>query len=756
MNVPPPAGPGPSAPAQLRSICIRDFREDPSLAPGGGAFVSVLNTFLPIVYGTALKLVPENPASASQIATSVFECLAVKWRRLSKRTLVGPWLLAATRSVALRERKRLRLPTPVRGSSTAEHLLLFKRLSQQKLKFRNALLLRHVLQVPPAETAAALRIGTARSEKHATRAFFWLRRKLRKTQLATNLSAALEGLSTPPPEEVSGAIIDRLGRWTPKVPRSDLTRSTLVGWRWLAIRLFFKRVLAGLGAVVCVLLLLGGTFAYLAHHGYLNDFFMNMGNRELAREFPEALAPARNWPVTEKDFAHAQKEPPKTSADLYRSTNIWLARFTFTEDQWEALQPTRIPPVRNLFQDGRIILRNPNAKRSGLSGSIGYEFNWTEAQVEFAGKTFPRAAVRYRGNGTFLQSRFGPKQSFKVDLNKYEKKQSLAKIDELNLVNAIPDFSYVRDSMSQLVFRELGVPAPRTAYAYLSVDVPNKWTNQALGLYCLIENIDKDFAEDRFGSKKVPIFKPVTYDLFQDLGSEWNDYAVIYDLKTEATPEQLQRVVEFARFVSQASDEEFARRLGEFLDIEEFAGFVGGHALLSSYDGFFTNGQNYYLYLDPASNKFGFISWDQDHSWGEFGYVGSAESREQASIWEPAVYEFQFLQRVMAVPAFREAYKAKLQRALETFFTKERLYPEIDRLAAAIRPAVAAESDFRLTRFDQSVSSEWLPGDRNSGPSEGPRAPVHQIKRFIENRINSVRDQLAGESDGVRLSRGRR
>lgn len=755
MNGLQPAEAVPDVPPQLRAVSIRDLRNDPSLAPGGGAFVSVLAEFLPIVNGTALKLVPENPVAVPKIAMAVFECFAAKWKHLSKRTLVGPWLVEATRSVALRERKRLRLPKPARGSSAAEHFLLFRRLSQLKPKLRNALVLRHLLQVPNPETAVALHTSTVRSERYSGKAFTWLRRKLRKTKLGANLWDAFDGLRAAPPEEVSAPILERLGRWTPTVPQSELTRSTLIGWRWLAVRLFFKRVLAGLGAVVCVVLALAGTFVFLFTHGYLNDFAMNMGNRELARDFPEALTPAGSWPVTDQDQAYAKKESPKTSAELYQPTNIWLARFSFTEEQWDALQPTRIPPVRNLFQDGRITLRNPKAKRSGLSGAIGYEFNWTEARVEFAGEKFERAAVRYRGNGTFLQSRYGPKQSFKVDFNKFEKKRSIAGIDELNFVNAVPDFSYVRDAMSQLVFHELGVPSPRTAYAYVSVDVPGKWTNQALGLYCLIENIDKDFADDRFGSKKVPIFKPVTYDLFQDLGSEWNNYAQIYDLKTEATSEQLQRVIEFARFVTQASDEEFSKKLGEYLDIEEFAAFVAGHALLSSYDGFFTNGQNYYLYLDPASKKFGFISWDQDHSWGEFGYVGTAESREQASIWEPAVYDFQFLQRVMRVPAFRDAYKSKLQGALDTFFTKERLYPQIDQLAAAIRAAVAAESEFRLKRFDQSISSEWLPGDRNSGPSEGPRAPVHQIKRFIENRIVSVRNQLEGESDGVRLKRGR-
>jgi hypothetical protein len=741
-------------PAQ-RTLSIRDLRKDPSLAPGGGAFTSLISIFLPIVYGTALKLLPENPASAVQISVAVFECLAVKWRRLSKRTLVGPWLLLATVSVAKRDRARLRIRKPARGSSAAEYLLLFKRISQLKSKQRNALVLLHVFGVSPGMAAVPLGTQDSRAAKNSGKAIAWLKRKLRKTSLGADFPAALRRLETPVPDEITNALADRFARWTPKTSRSGLTRLTLVSWRWAGIRLFFKRALACVGALACVLAVLGLSFVYLAQHGYLNDLFVWMGNHQMVKDMPEVLQPARPWPVSAQDFAYVKKELPASSSDLYQETNIWTVKLSFTDEQWDAVQPTRIAPVRNLFRDGRIILRNPKAKRSGLSGALGYEFNWAKADLEFAGKRFENVAARFRGNGTYVQSLYGPKQSFKVDLNKHQKKQSIAGVDELNFVNAIPDFSYVRDAMAQRVFREFGVIAPRTAYAYLSVAVEGKWKNRPLGLYCMIENIDKDFAEDRFGSKKVPIFKPVTYDLFQDLGREWNDYAQIYDLKTEATAEQFQRVIDFARFATESSNEDFAQRVGEYLDLEEFAGFVAGHALLSSYDGFFANGQNFYVYLDPRSNKFGFISWDQDHSWGEFGYIGTAEEREQASIWEPWVYDFHFLKKVMKVPAFRDAYKRKLEQALETFFTKEKLYPEIDGIAAAIRPAVAAESDFRLKRFEQSVSSEWLPREEYHGPAEGPKAPVHQIKRFIENRIVSVREQLGGKSEGRRLTRGR-
>jgi len=390
-----------------------------------------------------------------------------------------------------------------------------------------------------------------------------------------------------------------------------------------------------------------------------------------------------------------------------------------------------------------------------LAGVLGLEFNWVVARLEFGGEAFSRVAVRYRGNGTYLNSLYGPKQSFKVDLAKFAQGPRLAGLRTLNFVNAIPDDSYLHDALGHHVFRELGVPSPRTAFAYLTLNVPGRFTRQPLGLYVLIENVDADFAADRFGSREVPIFKPVTTELFAFLGDDWDAYAPIYDLKTKATPQQLDRVIAFARFVSEADDLEFARRLGDYLDLDAFAGFLAGHVLLSSYDGFLSNGQNFYLYLDPRSNRFGFVPWDQDHGWGEFGYVATADRRERASIWQPSTYRNRFLDRVLGVETFRALYRERLERAVAGPFTVERLFPQIDQLGAIIRPAVAAESDFRLKRFDLALSTNWVAGPRDGAP-EGPRSPVHQIKRFLTQRVQSVRDQLGGTAEGEILMRERR
>lgn len=732
------------------ALRARDLRRDPAITPGGAKFESLLATFLPLVAGAARKLLPENPSAAERITLAVFEAFANRWRKLPPRTLIAPWLLRTTCFAARRERRCLHLPRVPKGQKI--YSILFKQLHRFPRRMRDPLLLHCMMRLPMEPLATALGVKVPRLEKRITKGLKWLDKKTKARKLGISVPAVLQEIPGHAPELLA-SVHTRFGQWSREQPLTPLSRAAIGSWRWLALRRVLKGTAATFGAIVLLLVTTAITFQFLAERGYLNNFFLSMQRKQLAKDAPQLLEPAKPWPVTATDQAHVTTSWPATSADLYRPTNIWLAKLSFTTAAWKGIAPSRVEPVRNMMNgpNGNIILRNPKASRSGLAGVIGIDYNWTTGRLDFAGMTFSNVAVRYRGNGTYLNSLYGPKQSFKVDLNKFGVKQNIAKLDELNFLNSIADFSYLRDTMAQQFFRDLGVPGPRTAYSYLFLDAPRAFQNQPLGLYVLMENIDSDFAQDRFGSKKTPIFKPVTSELFKDLGSEWTAYADIYDLKTSATPPQQQRIVDFAKLVTHADDAEFGRRLPEFLDLEAFAAFLAGNVLLASYDGFLANGQNYYMYLN-RSNQFGFIPWDQDHSWGEFGYVGSSEKREQASIWHPASYNFHFLNRVLKVEQFRDLYRRALERALDHYFTPGRLYPQIDQVAAAIGPAIAAENQFRYERFERSVSSTWEQGPRDGAP-EGPHAPVHQIKRFIENRVKSVRAQLAGESEGFTLNR---
>jgi hypothetical protein len=280
--------------------------------------------------------------------------------------------------------------------------------------------------------------------------------------------------------------------------------------------------------------------------------------------------------------------------------------------------------------------------------------------------------------------------------------------------------------------------------------VDDQWSRRPLGLYAMVETVDADFAAEHI-SKKAPVFKPVTYQLFEHLGDDWSAYAAIYDLKTKATAAQERRVIEFARLVSHANHEEFAQRLGDFLDLDEFARFLAGQVLLSNYDSILANGQNFYVYLDPRSNKFGFIPWDLDLAWGSFFLLGTTRERERASIWHPWVGENRFLERVMGVEEFRRLYRAHLEDFSARLFVPDRLNQRIDELAAVIRSPIAAESDFRLDKFEQAVGAKPLQPSR--GNSQSANRTAHQLKRFVEKRAISVRAQLDGKSDGIILKR---
>lgn len=736
------------------TLTIRDLRRDPSLAPGGVRFPEVVRRFLPMTYGAALALIPENAPAAEAVALAAFQTLAFRARGLSAKTVVATWLLRTVWYAAARERSNRGLRSRPESSEGLISQKLIRRVIKLKPKEGGPLILSTLFNESPEAIGSALHIKPARAAKRAsvgaTRSYRAVRKLANKTGLHSSGSEMLRRIPVAPAPETETLIVDALAQWTPKAPRDSLVKSVIAAWRWLAIGRFFKRIAVTVASIIWVIVMFAAIMAFLINTGRVNmaKLFVGPGMAGLIKEFPGLGEKAKPWA--------ALNTVPRTSAELYGMSNIWAAKITMNADQWKRVQPVNIPPVFN--DNGEMALRNPKASRSGLIGAMGLDFRWSEGRFDFGGEHFESVGVRFRGNGTYLNSLYGPKQSYKVDINRVDKKKSLAGETTLNFVNTIPDFTYVKDALAEKLFRELGAVAPRTTYAYLTVDAPEEMANRPLGLYVIIEDIDANFAKDRFGTKAVPIFKPVTRHLFDDWGKEWNAYAEIYDLKTKATEAQKQHVIDFAHLVTHASDEEFAAKLPEFLDLEEYAAFVGGHVLLSSYDGYLKNGQNFYMYLDPRSNKFGFIPWDQDHSFGEFGYVDTAESREAASIWHPEAYNNHFLERVLKVEAFKKVYRKKLEEALAGPFTKENMYREIDALAAVLRPAIAAESSFRLERFETAISTNWVAGDRNGHDQshmEGPRAPIHQIKRFVEARVQSVRDQLDGKSEGVRLRRDR-
>ncbi len=414
-------------------------------------------------------------------------------------------------------------------------------------------------------------------------------------------------------------------------------------------------------------------------------------------------------------------------------------------------------------------LQGAEGKRNGLASAAGIEFKYVKGNLRIGDTDLKDVAVRYKGNGTWMGSRFDKKRSMKVNLNEYVKGQKFGGELKLNFHNCVTDASYMNEVLSHRLYRDAGVPASRTAYARVYVDVPGKHNDEFFGLYSVVENVDSSFAADRFGTKKGAILKPVTREPFEYLGEDWSAYNQTYDPKTELSAEQKRRVIDFCKLVSKANDAEFEAKMGDYLDLDEFARYMAVTVWLSTLDSILTIGQNYYVYLHPTSGKLSFIPWDLDHSFGQFFMMGSQDQREHLSIQKPWQGENRFISRVYKVAAFQKLYRARMEEFSKTIFQADRFVQQVDEIAVAIRSAVKDESGDKLERFDKVVAGEPVgpggfgpPGGGRGGPGRGPGGggpfgnmqPAKPIKGFVKARAESVQKQLAGKEAGQTLDEG--
>jgi DNA-directed RNA polymerase specialized sigma24 family protein len=733
--------------------CLEAWRRDPdaeNLRP-------LVERYLAFVYSSAWRRTG-NADHAAEVTRAVFLVLARRARKLSKKTVVAGWLFQVTR-VACKKVKRGAFWAwfryqPRRATDFNAPLWtrvapgIDRALDRLWSKKRNAVLLRVFLHNDPAAAARILRTRESRVEKRVARGMKKLAKRLGKRRASIDpgilaATCATEGCAATVPEDLQLNILQSIAASGVRRPSLKLARRTL---RTLAWKRWRRRFVVATVIWHTLLAIAGGVVWYIESRTGYSRLIATYIVWAVRFQVLRITEPARPWPAG-PPAPRLDARAVRRAQDLYQTTNIWLGHLDFTRAQWKGLGAKHIGAMPNFMRpDGLILLRNPKARRSGVAGVFGYEFDWSRGGFEIGGVSFTNVAVRVKGNFGSLCT---PKPSFKMDLNRLTKGQKLAGLDELTFNNLVWDYSCLQEALGYEFFRDAGVPAPRTAYAWLSASVADQWREKPFGLYLMLEPVDDEFAAERFGVESTPVFKPVTYNLFEDLGEEWSAYAAIYDLKTEATHRQKQHVIDFARLVSSATDAEFAAEVGDYLDLDEFARFLAGMVLLSSYDGILADGQNFYMYLDPRSNKLGFIPWDLDSAWGHF-WIADKLKLERASIWHPWIGENRFIERVMAVEEFRGLYRAHLEDFLARLFVPERLHRRIDEIAAVIRDPIAAESRFRLNKFEQAAGMKPprpAPGESRHGVNH----PPHLLKPFIEARARSVRRQLDGKSKGVIL-----
>jgi putative membrane-bound dehydrogenase-like protein len=300
------------------------------------------------------------------------------------------------------------------------------------------------------------------------------------------------------------------------------------------------------------------------------------------------------------------------------------------------------------------------------------------------------------------------------------------------------DPSKAREALAYSIFRAAGVPAPRTAFAEVTLSVPGKYDHEYLGLYTAVEDVAGPFLAEHFQPGTGLLMRPFRVQGVGFLGNDWPPYQAQYRPQRAATEDEAKRVVEFARLVNQAGDAEFERQIDSFLDVDAFLTFMAANSLASNLESFFVLGHNYGLYLDPQTGKFHFLPGDLEFSLANFLLMGSAEQLMDLSLTKPYPGDNKLPDRLLAIKRVSERYRTIVEKLFTTAFGSDRLLAEIEAIEKATQPVREKEAKAVAARSEQAA------GFGGGGP--GPQAP--DLRSFVQKRSASVAAQLAGTSKG--------
>ncbi len=368
------------------------------------------------------------------------------------------------------------------------------------------------------------------------------------------------------------------------------------------------------------------------------------------------------------------------------------------------------------------------------------DLHWNGVRVRSVG-------IRSRGYG----SRNDRKPGLRVDIDRYVTGQRFLGLKSVILDNVTQDDSLMKERLAMRLFNRMRLPAPREAHARVFVN------NEFLGVYVLVESIDKDLVERVYRPRisDTPHTERDGYLFeyhwrypfyFGYLGSDLTPYLEIFEAKTHERDSRdavYGPLRELCRLVNESSDEDFADAVGHHLDLDQFVRYVAVENFIAEYDGVLGawGMNNFYLYRVEEGTRTQLIAWDKDNAFRAANHP----------IWFNAL-ENVVMRRSMAVPRLRDLYLdtllavARLAAAPDGEDARGWLEREVDRVFQQIGAAVAEDrvkpqsngafdaEVARLREFARTRSAFVACEVANTRAGDGPTQTCVAPDRLAEGR----------------------
>jgi len=427
--------------------------------------------------------------------------------------------------------------------------------------------------------------------------------------------------------------------------------------------------------------------------------------------------------IQEPDYEFVFENPQILSFDIAMSAKAYEKMQPEELDRSEAGDPERMS-ARSMF---------------------ALKFNYAKATITFNGKSYKGVGVRYRGNASMRLIPPDGRKPLKLDFNRFNPGQTFHGFKKLNFINCFRDPSMLRDRLAYDLMREVGVPAPRATFANLYLTVKGR-EREHLGFFVVVEQVDSVFLQDRFGNSNGLLIKG---ELTKDLGyrgPDWKEYAHDHELKSNKKDSNTSLLIEFLKFVTEASDEQFVAEIDQYLNVDKFLAYLAMDALLVNMDSYAGMHHNWYIYYNTDTNRFEYIPWDVNEAFGNLQF-GTWRQSLDFDIQRPYIGDKILISRILAIEEYKEQYLAYIREYIQGAFKPEKMHAETQRLHDFIKDAVATApyAIFSTDEFEKSLDGmleQKFPVFSDS---------IIGLNIFVTERVDSVKAQLAGEKEGYKV-----
>lgn len=325
-------------------------------------------------------------------------------------------------------------------------------------------------------------------------------------------------------------------------------------------------------------------------------------------------------------------------------------------------------------------------------------FSYVTADVTINGVRFQNVGLRKKGFFGSLDER---RPSLKVKLDKYEKGRNIDGRVSLTLNNNKQDTTLMSQFIGYELFRNSGVPAPRAALANVTVNGEN------LGVYSHIDSMRAPFLVDAFGNEDGTLYEGTVVDFF-------DDWAGGFERKSGPKKSGLARLEGLIEALDIEDDARAEQAIWKVVDQDAFYTFWAMEGLLSFWDGYSGNRNNFFVYDDPETGTLHFIPWGADVMFETYSKLGEdpASPRSVRTVGRLAY-------RLYQIPSVRVRYAETMRRLLTDVWDEDVILAEIDRVESMAREHL---SDSQRRSFDPD-----------------------RIREFVKNRRAMIEPEISGE-----------